>query len=137
MGATQSKGGVASGQPAHTDHHLGRTARGQAITGGTGKKIGQRARPTHARPVDELDFDFVINALGKLLLFTKTDPSLVRKVICGMWEQDCDAGVLFNRANIWPECLPVQHLLCTWHTFTPTPVRPQSLVHREAYRSVP
>lgn len=69
-------------------------ARGQAITGGTAgrQKLGTKARPANSRPVDELDYDFVINALGKLLLFTKTDQGLVRKVVHGMWERDVDAG---------------------------------------------
>jgi hypothetical protein len=69
--------------------------RGQAITGGTTgrQKLGTITRPANSRPVDELDYDFVINALGKLLLFTKTDQGLVRKVVHGMWERDVDAGV--------------------------------------------
>jgi hypothetical protein len=69
--------------------------RGQAITGGTAgrQKLGTKSRPANSRPVDELDYDFVINALGKLLLFTKTDQGLVRKVVHGMWERDVDAGV--------------------------------------------
>ena len=77
------------------DHNLRVGApRNQAITGGGGgKNIAQRTRPDGARAVDESDCDFVVHALSKLLLFSKTDSSLVRKVAMGMWERDCDAGV--------------------------------------------
>lgn len=94
MGANASKvptESVSGGkQPAQ---QLG--GRGQAITGGTAgrQKAGTKTRPANSRPVDELDYDFVINALGKLLLFTRTDQGLVRKVVHGMWERDVDAGV--------------------------------------------
>lgn len=91
MGAKLSKARQEkpSGQKEHVE-----TTRDQAITGGgTGARNAQKERPANARPVDELDFEFVIQALGKLLLFTKTDPSLVRKVVHGMWERDCDAGM--------------------------------------------
>lgn len=91
MGGKLSKTGDSRpvGQSAHVE-----TTRNQAITGGgTGPRTVQK-RPANARPVDELDYEFVLHALGKLLVFTKTDPSLVRKVVHGMWERDCDAGAL-------------------------------------------
>lgn len=91
MGGKLSKAGDSKpeGQSDHVE-----TARNQAITGGgTGARTVQKSRPANARSVDELDYEFVIRALGKLLLFTKTDPSLVRKVVHGMWERDCDAGM--------------------------------------------
>lgn len=91
MGAKLSKAG--DGKPTGQSDHV-ETARNQAITGGgTGARNVQKTRPDNARPVNELDYEFVIRALGKLLLFTKTDPSLVRKVVHGMWERNCDAGV--------------------------------------------
>lgn len=93
MGAKLSKGGQE--QPTVPRDHV-ETTRNQAITGGgTGPRTAQKERPANARPVDELDYEFVIKALGKLLLFTRTDPSLVRKVVHGMWERECDAGTPF------------------------------------------
>lgn len=94
MGGKLSTAG--DGRPEGPSDHV-ETARNQAITGGgTGARTVQKSRPANARPVDELDYEFVIRALGKLLLFTKTDPSLVRKVVHGMWERDCDAGKPLN-----------------------------------------
>jgi hypothetical protein len=92
MGATQSRSPNEVGIGRQPGQQIG--VRGQAITGGTTgrQRTGVRTRPANSRPVDELDYDFVINALGKLLLFTRTDPALVRKVVHGMWERDCDAG---------------------------------------------
>jgi hypothetical protein len=82
--------------------------RGQAITGGGGlRNANARTRPEHARPVDESDHDFVVHALGKLLLFSKTDSALVQKVVMGMWERDCEAGA---------RCTPLQSPQRMTHT---------------------
>lgn len=88
MGAEHSRPTVTG----KTDLKVG-TFRGQAITGGTaGKTTGTRSRPAHARPVEDDDAEFVVAALRKLLLFSRTDSGLVHKVVQGMWERDCDAG---------------------------------------------
>jgi hypothetical protein len=92
MGQDQSKP-----RPSKHDHHLKvGTFRGQAITGGTlGKNTLTRTRPANARSIEEEDYGFVIHALGKLLLFSKTDSSLVKTVVMGMWERDVEAGKYF------------------------------------------
>lgn len=98
MGADQSKP-----KASKQDHHhlkVG-TFRGQAITGGTiGKNTVPRARPANARSIEEEDYGFVIHALGKLLLFSKTDSSLVKTVVMGMWERDVEAGKLSNHCLV-------------------------------------
>jgi hypothetical protein len=109
MGAAGSKptGNDASKQGNADPKQLGAT-RGEAITGGTGgRQAAARARPASARHVDEADYTFVIDALGKLLLFSRTDNSLVRKVVMGMWERDCEAGAQCCTTMTLPCCTSV------------------------------
>lgn len=93
MGAKQSKS-AANKAAADEQFQFGvGTTRGQAITGKDGgKNAGPKARPAYARPVEQADYEFVVHALSKLLLFSKQDESLVSKVVMGMWERDCEPG---------------------------------------------
>lgn len=86
MGASSSK---PTGKP---DLNAANT-RGQAITGAARAKAAeQRTRPDDALSVESKDFPFAIQALQKLLVFSRTDPALLEKVVQGMWQRECDAG---------------------------------------------
>ena len=91
MGAKQSKRTISS-KDAEQFGNVGVGKRGQAITGGGGKKAAPKGRPANTQAISDVDMPEVEAALGKLLLFSKIDPILQRKVVQGMWERDVDAG---------------------------------------------
>ncbi|GIL55372.1 hypothetical protein Vafri_10921 [Volvox africanus] len=81
MGNLQGKGDVAT------------TGRAIAITGGAvkGKATLPKLPPNAAKAQPE-DYSFIENALGRLLLFTRLDPQLQRKIVSEMYERTVPAG---------------------------------------------
>ncbi|GLC62245.1 hypothetical protein PLESTB_001861800 [Pleodorina starrii] len=81
MGNAQAKGDVAVG------------GRAVAITGGAvkGKATLPKLPPSAVKAQPE-DYSFIENALGRLLLFTRLDPQLQRKIVSEMYERTVPAG---------------------------------------------
>ncbi|EFJ48149.1 hypothetical protein VOLCADRAFT_81219 [Volvox carteri f. nagariensis] len=81
MGNSQGKGDVAT------------TGRAIAITGGAVKgKATLPKLPANAVKAQPEDYSFIENALGRLLLFTRLDPQLQRKIVSEMYERTVPAG---------------------------------------------
>ncbi|GIL88393.1 hypothetical protein Vretimale_15023 [Volvox reticuliferus] len=81
MGNVQGKGDVAT------------TGRAIAITGGAVKgKATLPKLPPNAVKAQQEDYSFIENALGRLLLFTRLDPQLQRKIVSEMYERTVPAG---------------------------------------------
>ncbi|GFR45931.1 hypothetical protein Agub_g7393 [Astrephomene gubernaculifera] len=81
MGNSQGKGDVAT------------TSRAKAITGGAvkGKATLPKLPPNAVKSQPE-DYAFIENALGRLLLFTRLDPQIQRKIVSEMYERTVPAG---------------------------------------------
>ncbi|KXZ52398.1 hypothetical protein GPECTOR_9g442 [Gonium pectorale] len=81
MGNSQGKGDVAT------------TGRAKAITGGAVKgKATLPKLPPNAVKAQPEDYSFIENALGRLLLFTRLDPQVQRKIVSEMYERTVPAG---------------------------------------------
>ncbi|KAG2493728.1 hypothetical protein HYH03_007951 [Edaphochlamys debaryana] len=81
MGNTQGKGDAAM------------MGRAKAITGGAVKgKATLPKLPANAVKTAPEDYAFIENALGRLMLFTRLDPQVQRKIVSEMYERTVPAG---------------------------------------------